>query len=84
MKLGALPIACQGAPEVTEIPVFPKKMEVENLASDSKVLLRVAEIHTDKKVLPVMKILQKNILVVFSIFSNRKHPCEFQSQELHI
>lgn len=48
MKLGALPIACQGAPEVTEIPVFPKKMEVENLASDSKVLLRVAEIHIDK------------------------------------
>lgn len=48
MKLGALPIACQQAPGIKEIPVFTMKMEAENLVSDSKVLLRAADIGTDK------------------------------------
>lgn len=48
MKLGALPIPHQQAPGITEIPVLPKKMEVENLVRDSKVLLRVADICMDR------------------------------------
>lgn len=48
MKLDALPIACQQAPGIQEIPVLPKKMEVENLVSNSKVLLRVTNICMNK------------------------------------
>lgn len=44
MKLVALPIACLQAPGIQEIPALPKKMEVENLVSDSKVLLGVTDI----------------------------------------
>lgn len=48
MKLGALPIACQQTPGITEMPVFTTKMEVENLVCNSKVLLGVADICTDR------------------------------------
>lgn len=78
MKLGALPIACQQAPGITEIPVFPKRMKLKILSVTPKFYLGW-QTSVQTKVLPGMKILQKNKMLVFSIFSIRKSP-----QELHI